>query len=155
MNSKREDYSYLLDELSSIVYGYRCKEGVLVDENDEPVSDDINKKDAFYLLYNHAYTYADTYATEDTVGDDYEPFFVLKSYDEFNFLINTMLREYQVFNDVGTGKVSYYPYEKMAEYLFSGEEYEFNDTKKTIINYLETVFDLEENKRGYKRRVKK
>ena len=147
---KREDYSYLLDELSDIVYGYRYKYGVLVDKNDEPVSDDINKKNGFYLLYNHAYCFADDTNTESTVREDYEPFFILKSYDMFNFLINTMLMEYQVYNDVGTGKVNYFPYEKMAEYLFSGEEHEYNDTKKTIIDYLTTVFDLEDCKKRVK-----
>ena len=151
MYPKRDNYNYLLDELGSIVYGYRYKDGRRVDKEGNPVSDEINIKDSFYLLYNHAYCYADDPSVELTVGDDYEPFYILKSYDEFNFLINTMLMEYRVFNDVGTGKVSYFPYEKMAEYLFSEEKYENDNTKKTIIDYLTTVFDLED----CKKRVKK
>ncbi len=150
MDSINEEY-YLLDELSKIVYSTRFDGyGKLVDQNGNPVSDEIDLKYDFYLIYNHAYCFADDGLTEAIVGDDYEPFFILKSYEMFNFLIKQMIEEYKMYNDIGTGNVSYHPYEKMAEYLFSETKYEFVNTKEVIINYLKTIYDFEKGKRRVK-----
>ena len=154
---KREDCSYLLDEMSTIYENARFKDGMLIDKDDNHVSADVDNKFSFYLLYMETYREIDDPSIEATVREDYEPFYIAKSYNMFNTIINILLMEYQVYGDINTSKVNYYPYEKAIDYLFRGEygkyavEEILEARKATIINFLESVFNLKD----CKRRVKK
>ena len=160
MISQREDYSYLLDELSKISGMYRLYYGKIVDLNGEEFKDEtIKDKVEFYILYSYAYQKNDGHwgINEDVFDGDYYQAMILCSYNMFNYLINIFLKEYQVYGDIGTGNISYFPYEKAANYLLGIAEAEENMhstsevSKEITINYLNSVFDLKD----YKKRVKK
>ena len=66
----------------------------------------------------------------------------LASYGLFNYFLNTCVGEYRIFDDIGTGKVTYIPYQPIADYFFS------DPMKKEVLmtflkNELKDVFDNE------------
>ena len=159
MISRKEDYSYLLNELGKYSNNFKLLDGKIVDNNGKEFEDEsIVTKIKFYLLYANAYKYNDdnSFRDEDILDGDYYQGLILCSYDMFNYLINVFIKEYQVYGDIGTGNVIYYPYQKMADYLigknFVGDHYYFQpeQAKETVIDYIKTVFDLENCKRRVK-----
>lgn len=139
MVSKKEDYSYLLDELREVSkYYYWDKIGRIVDiDGNEQFDDDIVIKTDFYTEYCFAYKAMDEY--NETVKTKINREFIdraLTSYGAFNYFINTCIAEYRVYSDIGTGKVSYIPYQVLADYFFQNEA-----IKETLMEYLKHVLD--------------
>ena len=157
MISRKEDFSYLLDELNNISSQFYFKNGEIVDLNGEIIKDNsIINKIQFYLLYSYAFQNNDTdnfCANKDIMDHDLYQATILGSYDMFNCVINTFLKEYQLYGDIGTKNIVYFPYEKVFKFLLGidNDRYEFSTSPKTIVaNYLNTVFELEDCKKRVK-----
>lgn len=148
MISKKEDYSYLLDELRSTSYRYYWDTiGRVVNKDREEQTDEsIISSTDFYMTYCIAYLMMEK--KDNNVEIKIDRAFMdraLTSYGAFNYLINTIISEYRVYGDIGTGKVSYIPYQQMADYLFLNE-----DIKTIVMEYLKNklnyIFDEEKSK---------
>lgn len=123
MISKRQDYSHLLDNLRNISHQYSLnfdydvidKNGVL--QQDERIVNSFK----FYMLYCMAYKRMDEIKennSKECVMDKETINRALASYGMFNYLINTCIAEYRIYGDIGTGRVSYIPYESVADFFF-------------------------------------
>ena len=151
--NKREDYTYLMYNLSKAYSNCRYVDNVLVDLEGNPVDEDTKTKIEFLQIYLRGFRATDPNGedTEYTMGADY-PLLVLCSYDMFNFFINTCISEYCVYGDVGTGKVLYFPYQPVADAFFHNNEFE--NAKEILMNYLRTELKSIFDDNNYKRRVK-
>ncbi len=153
MVSIEKDYSDLLKELIWFSNNFKFKLGEIVGLDGKKFEDESDEtKVAFYLLYAEAYKYNYVICSmkdEDIFDGDFYQALIACSYDEFNYMINGLLKEYQEYGDIGTGNIEYNQYQRMADYMtgkVSNKEY----AKATTITYLKTVFDLEDSKRGVK-----
>ena len=150
MVSRKEDYSYLLDDLREISQEYhwdvvgRVVDNNGVEQNDEVI---ITKTD-FYMGYCFAYRAFEQ--SKDNTPIKVDRAFIeraLSSYGAFNYLINTCLGEYRVYNTVGTGKVSYVPYQALADHIFN-----YDLLKDSLINYLkQELSNVFEEENTYKK----
>ena len=148
MISKKEDYSYLLDDLGEVSNNYSWNnKGEVVDLNNVVCEDsEIELKIRFFTLYSLAYRYNDS-EEENTLPEMTNAYKerILSSYNIFNYFINTCLCEYRIYNDLGTGKVMYYPYQKIADFFFGTKE-----LKSLVLDYLKSEIELEECKKRVK-----
>ncbi len=127
----RGDYSYLLDNLKQVASHYYFNNEGLIVSYDGRVEKDfrivINAE--FYNLYRRAYKELMEKGCDCKISENNRDLVnhMLMDYDKFNYFINTCIGEYQLYNDIGTGKVSYIPYQSLADFFFK------NDVKKGIL----------------------
>ena len=133
MISQREDFGYLLDRLKEIANINYFE----VDDN-EIDSESILTYSRFYQYYVYAYAYMlrvrnkkDSLINHDMVDR------ALSNYGIFNYFINTCIGEYKMYDDIGTGKVIYAPYQPLADFFFESEE-----KKEILMNYLRKEFKV-------------
>ena len=73
----------------------------------------------------------------------------LASYGMFNYLINVCIAEYRLYDDIGTGKITYAPYQQLADFFFE------NETRKSfLVDYLVNNFEEIREIENTKKRVK-
>ena len=153
MISKKEDYSYLLDDLRSISYNYYLNyNGDIINKNGKIEKDDRIKLCVdFYALYCMAYKKMNDIKEKSPKKNiDRETIIrALASYEIFNYLINICIAEYRLYGDIGTGIVSYIPYEPLFDFFF-----EDNCRKETLVKYLNNELDNVLNDENTKKRVK-
>ena len=154
MISKRQDYSYLLDELRNISHQYSLNfDYGIIDKNGEIQHDEhITTKFKFYMIYCLAYKKMDETKekkSKECVIDKETIDRALASYGMFNYLVNTCIAEYRIYDDIGTGKVSYIPYEPLANFFFENDY-----RREVLINYLNNELDYVFSDENGKKRVK-
>lgn len=153
MVAKKEDYSYLLDDLRNISEEYHWDAiGRIVDKEGKEQDDDyiVNKTD-FYMYYTYAYRALD-YDKDSNKAVKVDRAYIeraLTSYGAFNYFINTCVGEYRIYGEIGTGNVTYVPYQPLADYFFNDE-----GNKEILLDYLYQelgyIFKDETNKRRVK-----
>ena len=144
MISKKGDYSYLLDELKEFYNNYQLTmDDKIFDLNGEEQTDyEITTKLRFARTYCLAYAVVDTIDTKEIPKKSKEYIErVFGSYGMFNYFINTCLGEYRIYEDIGTGKVNYYPYQLLADFFFG-----LDLMKNILIDYLKIEFEKEDCK---------
>lgn len=150
----KKDYSYLLDNLYLISGNYYLNsEGKIVSKSGRIETDPrmiINAE--FYILYRKAYRSlieeGSNYSIKDNNINLVEH--MSADYNRFNYFINLCISEYNMYDDIGTGKVNYFPCQPLADFFFK------NDVKKGILRaYLNSELKADLNKEQDKRRVKK
>ena len=152
MISKKVDCSSLLDELRDISYNYYMNTKGEVIDKDGNVQDDehINIKTKFYILYCMAYKALDEMNKQESLSKIDRQFIdrALTTYGMFDYFINVCIAEYRIYDEIGTGIVTYLPYKPLADFFF-----ENNARKMILFNYLKSeILSLEEE--NSKRRVK-
>ncbi len=144
--SSRKDYRYLLEELRDYVYNYSINQnGEVIDKSGNIVNDELTIANVDFLIeYSMAYETFDEKSANDKnkVNISYGER-VLSSYGVFNNLINNLVSEYNVYGYIGTGYVSYSPYQDIAEYLF-------NNSYRILIKYLK--LNVLNNEKSYAKR---
>ncbi len=154
MSFKKQDYSYLLDNLRDLSRVYSLdltgevinKDGQV--ENNERVKNSLK----FDILYCMAYRKMDTYREKNPSNtfDRQTVDRALASYGMFTYFINTCVGEYGIYDDIGTGEVTYIPYQPLADFFFEDET-----RKEILMNYLrdelKNVFENESDKKRVKR----
>ena len=125
MISKRCDYSLLLDNLKIIVDNYSYDSiGQIIDKNGKVYDDERIATDLmFYYQYAMAFNRLDSEdEVDDTICNDKKfANCVLTSYGIFNSFINNCAAEFRIFEDIGTGKITYAPYQQLADFFFENE----------------------------------
>lgn len=147
---RREDYSYLLDNLRDIAYNYYLYYNGDIIGKDGKVKTDERLKTCvkFYMLYCLAYkNMMDMQENNPNKYIDRETIIrALASYDMFNYFINTCVGEYCIYDEIGTGMVTYNPYQPLADFFFEDES-----RKESLMNYLNSelanVFNNDEVRR--------
>ena len=127
MISNRQNYSYLLDNLKEI-----ANTNYYNLDNDEIDSESIIIYSKFYQYYVYAYAYM--LRVRDKKVSLFNRDMVdraLSNYGVFNYFINTCIGEYSIYDDIGTGKIVYAPYQPIADFFFENE-----DRKEVLMNYL-------------------
>lgn len=123
MISKRNDYSFLLDDLKETAEKYYVNDyGRVVDIDDKLVDDEriiLNTK--FYTLYCMAYKHLveaiDNYPIDDAMDEGFVKR-ALSDDNVFNSFINNCVSEYKIYNSVGTGYIMYFPYNLVSDFFF-------------------------------------
>ena len=123
MISKRNDYSFLLDDLKATAEKYYVNNyGRVVDIDDKLVNDEtiiLNTK--FYTLYCMAYKNLaeaiDNYPIDNAMNEEFIKR-ALSDIDVFNSFINNCVSEYNMYNSVGTGYIMYFPYGLLSDFFF-------------------------------------
>ena len=151
MIGTRGNFDSLLDMLRDFSYNlYVNKMGIVVDIEGEEVNNErYITLTQFYSLYCLAYKDLDERKENKPIKKIDRKFVdrALSSYGTFNYFINTLIGEYRIYDDIGTGKVTYEPYQPIADFFFN------NMAKKEILmtflkNEIKNVFDEEKtNKR--------
>lgn len=143
MISKRENYNYLLDNLREVTEEYYTKKDI----NEEVYSTSIVM---FSQLYCLAYRYKNGIVGQVSNDKKNEfAYYALNDYNTFNSFINNCVNEYRMYNELGTGKVLYVPYQELADFFFSDNYY-----KSVLTNYLrselEELITIDEEKKNSK-----
>ena len=149
MISKKVDCSSLLDELRDISNNYYMNNnGEIINKDGEIVNDEeIISKTKLYILYCMAYKVIDEANKKESIKVIDKAFITraLTSYGMFNYFINVCLGEYRIYDDIGTGMVSYVPYQPLADFFFE------NDFRKEILlDYLKKKLDVKEDQKKNK-----
>lgn len=135
MISLNKDYSYLLDKIREEVN--RNPLNVRLDDNEY----------GLYYTFAYNYFYAYIYLLEKRnipVGDNIRDV-IFSDYNTFNSFINNCVKEYEMFDEIGTGKVTYFPYQELADFLYV-------EKRRNIKNFInKTILSKNENE---KRQVK-
>ena len=146
MYPKTHDYSFLLDDLR-IAYNnyYLNQDDTLVDNNNKKIEDRklaINLK--FSLLYCLCFKKLYEIHKDKTVNPNEYIFQALTNYHIFNSFMNICIREYQMYGDVGTGKVVYYPYEQIIHFFTI--DYEKKNMLKAYLNSeMDNIINIQQN----------
>ena len=102
--------------------GDKVAPGKVVNDQGEVVNDDhIITNTTFYSLYCMAYKSFDEVKNNKQVEVIDRAFVdrALSTYGLFNYFLNTCVGEYRIFDEIGTGNVTYEPYQPIADYFFS------------------------------------
>ncbi len=139
MNPKINDYSVLLNDLRFAYNNFFIDEYGIVSDNDNKEYRDQRLATTlrFSLLYCSCIKnlYDIKYGTNRIGPNDYI-FQALTNIYIFNSFMNICILEYQMYDDIGTGKAIYYPCEQMADFFFN------NPNNKTILKaYLDSEMD--------------
>lgn len=124
MVSRVEDYGYLLNELKELVLANPLKTNLSEEE--------FVIKSVFAINYFHAYLYMlnkrGKQINANTIKRD-----VFSDYQTFNSLMNNFAKEKEMYDDIGTGEMIYFPNHELVEYFF-------NERMNALKNYLDIVF---------------
>lgn len=146
MISGKKDCSDYLDELRLFSKNYRISEkGEIVDKEGNVVTDQhIIRKTKFYILYCLAYKALDEATKMEEVEMNQNLIDrALGNYSLFNYLINVAIAEYQIYDEIGTGILTYLPYEQAAAFFFEDE-----GRRKVFSDYvIFEIMELENTKR--------
>lgn len=143
--TKREDYSSLLNtlkEISTINY-YAL-------DNNELEDEELIINSLFCKYY--CFAYAHMIGVRDNRDCPINRASIdqaLSNYDVFNYFLNTCVDEYMLYDDIGTGKVVYVPYQPLADYFFSNPF-----RKEVLVNYVKNELLEKYNNEETKKRVK-
>ena len=133
---KKDDYSYSLYVLKKVASNNVAD----LDLDDET----LYTYSVFYKVYTFAYAYLlkNKNKAKVTVNKKMVEK-ALSSYVIFNYFINTCATEYEIYNDIGTGDITYEPYQPLADFFFINP-----DNKELLISYLkkEKVIENDEKK---------
>lgn len=134
MVSKRRECLSLLNNLRMIAENFKInEEGFVVDQNGEQETNEANIiRMKFCVLYVSAYKHLlESFDNKLTYVINEE--FVnraLSDYGVFRSFINNCVIEYNMYNTVGTGNISYFPFQALADELVNIR------TKDFLIDYL-------------------
>ena len=153
MTFKKQDCGYLLDDLREASYKYYVNNnGEILDINGEIQNDErVIRNVKFYILYCMAYKNMDDMNKTKTSNVIEKELInrALASYGMFNYLINICIAEYRLYDEIGTGKITYAPYQKVADFFFE------NETRKAfLVDYLASNFEEICEIENAKKRVK-
>ena len=136
MISKRHDFSDLLNKLKFISENYYINDkGIVISKNGDEVKDEnIITSINFYILYSLAYKkmieIVDNVKIDSAINIEYINFVLSKS-GVFNSFINNCISEFNMYEKIGTGYISYIPYKPLADYIFENEK-----RKSILYDYL-------------------
>ena len=145
MISKIRDYTCLLTKLREI-----ANTKYFEIDRDEIDNDTFITYSMFCQYYCYAYAYLlkvrdnKDYLIDRNLVDQ-----ALNSYTIFNYFINTSVKEYMLYDDIGVGKITYAPYQPLADFFF-----ETDDKKEILMRYLRKELSDVFKKKDEKRRVK-
>ena len=133
MMSKRKDFSYLLEKFRNVYENYHVdRHGVIVDKNHEILMNQNTLSCVYFCnLYCEAYReFAKLvdYTRNNKMVDDSnykgKEFVnrVLSDDKVFNSFMNNLIIEYKMYDQVGTGKISYTPFSVISDYIFENYE---------------------------------
>lgn len=129
---KKQDYSNLLLELMNIANSNY--------QNDEKVFVNSMFAKCYCYAYMRGVYNQDNFLINKDLVDE-----VLSNHKVFNYFINTCIMEYNIYGEVGSGKITYAPYQRLADFFFEDE-----NRKEILINYLQSeikdVFNIEKAK---------
>ncbi len=153
MISKRNDFSHILDDLFIASQNYNLNsDGVVVNHDNQEIKDDsVIYNTKMYTLYCMAYKEVAELRDGCPIKNINNDFIkrVLTDYDTFNSFVNNCIVEFNMYNGVGTGNISYFPNDALAKYFFS-------DINRTMFldNYLCVVLKDYLNNELVNKRVK-
>ena len=145
MITKNEDYTYLLTKLREIA---NTKYFEL--DRDEIDNDTFVTYSMFCQYYCYAYANLlkmrdnKEYLIDRNLVDQ-----ALTSYQIFNYFINLCTHEYMIYDDIGTGNITYMPYQPLADFFFENK-----DKKEILMRYLRKELSNVFGKEVIKKRVK-
>lgn len=156
MVSRRNDYSYLLNNLNLMAENYHINDnGLVVNLNNEEEKDGyVILNTQFYTLYCMAYKRF--IEVVENVNIDYFNKGIidraLSDYRTFNSFINNCICEYLMYDKIGTGYISYFPFKPLADFIMENSE-----NKKVLTDYiiceLEKLAKLEQEKERVKKKI--
>ena len=115
------EYDSWLEELQNICRNYQLDliGDVFDNENKIQTDENICLKTSMYFAYCNAYKYY-IYEMERPLKADDNAIYTRALYDYgiFNSFISNCVIEYRMYNHIGTGKISYYPYYDIADFFF-------------------------------------
>ena len=116
MINKKNDYSDLLDVLKYAYENYKfTKDGSVINSYGKEEKNNkliINVK--FSYLYCLAYK---KMIISNGLKNNDSSILALTDYNTFNSFMNIFLNEYQIYSDICTGKVLYFPYQDLAAFI--------------------------------------
>ena len=127
MKKERFDCSFLLNNLRYAYFNYD------VNKDSKGRNSFLANNYKFSIVYCLAYR---TLYRMDSIdpADNMDNYYIAKAlsdYGIFNSFMNNCINEYNIYGDVGTGKISYAPYESLALYIFNSPT-----RKKTFMDFI-------------------
>ena len=135
---KRKEYLEELRNLRTVAENLKVdNNSILVDKNGEVEKNEGNIiRMKFCILYVLAYKkFLESIDNKGTfeVNDGFVER-VLSDYNIYRSIINNSIVEYNMYNQIGTGNISYFPYQVLANSLFNEKNI------PTVTSYLKSEF---------------